>query len=338
MKLGTSAALPVPDGAGHPRAFQQPARVDADGRVHRAADGRVRAAEQARNLMEVAAAARAAGLDACSDRRQPRGPAGLRRDVLADAHRRAADERDRRHADRRGPARAVLPPDPAGRADRHARRVRRGAADRDLRAGRPPAAVRGVRHGGAEPRRAASRRWSRSCAPLLAGERVTHRGRYFTLDGATISPLPRVPVEIWIGGTVPAGRARRADGRRLADGPERDGRGSRRAARPVPRGGDARRAGRRARSCAATSTSASPTTRRARSSARSSPRAIAAPAWTSCSSAARTTVVEKLRDYRELGFDSVMVRHIVGDHALMLRSFERIGAKVIPALRGVERL
>jgi hypothetical protein len=28
-----------------------------------------------------------------------------------------------------------------------------------------------------------------------------------------------------------------------------------------------------------------------------------------------------------------MVRHIVGDHALMLRSFERIGAKVVPALR-----
>ena len=28
---------------------------------------------------------------------------------------------------------------------------------------------------------------------LLAGERVTHRGRYFTLEGASISPLPRVP-------------------------------------------------------------------------------------------------------------------------------------------------
>jgi PAS domain-containing protein len=47
------------------------------------------------------------------------------------------------------------------------------------------------------------------------------------------------------------------------------------------------------------------------------------------------TVVEKLRDYRKLGFDYVMVRHIVGDHELMLGSFERIGAKVVPALRGL---
>ena len=38
---------------------------------------------------------------------------------------------------------------------------------------------------------------------LLAGERVTHRGRYYTLEGATISPLPRVPVEIWLGGRWP---------------------------------------------------------------------------------------------------------------------------------------
>ena len=43
---------------------------------------------------------------------------------------------------------------------------------------------------------------------LLSGERVTHRGRYFTLEGATISPLPRVPVEIWLGGTVAASAER----------------------------------------------------------------------------------------------------------------------------------
>src|SRR5438105_9527886 len=43
---------------------------------------------------------------------------------------------------------------------------------------------------------------------LLAGERVTHRGRYYTLEDATISPLPRVPVEIWLGGTVPAAAER----------------------------------------------------------------------------------------------------------------------------------
>ena len=43
---------------------------------------------------------------------------------------------------------------------------------------------------------------------LLSGERVTHRGRYYTLENATISPLPRVPVEIWLGGTVPASAER----------------------------------------------------------------------------------------------------------------------------------
>ena len=39
---------------------------------------------------------------------------------------------------------------------------------------------------------------------LLAGERVTHRGRYYTFAEASISPLPRVSVEIWLGGTVRA--------------------------------------------------------------------------------------------------------------------------------------
>jgi alkanesulfonate monooxygenase SsuD/methylene tetrahydromethanopterin reductase-like flavin-dependent oxidoreductase (luciferase family) len=45
------------------------------------------------------------------------------------------------------------------------------------------------------------------------------------------------------------------------------------------------------------------------------------------------TVVESLRRYRAMGFDYVMVRHIVGDHPLMLRSFERIGRDVMPRIR-----
>jgi len=45
------------------------------------------------------------------------------------------------------------------------------------------------------------------------------------------------------------------------------------------------------------------------------------------------TVVQELRDYRRMGFAYVMVRHIVGDHQLMLRSFERIGSGVIPRIR-----
>jgi len=47
------------------------------------------------------------------------------------------------------------------------------------------------------------------------------------------------------------------------------------------------------------------------------------------------TVVEELRRYRAMGFDYVMVRHIVGDHQLMLRSFERIGRDVMPKIRSL---
>jgi alkanesulfonate monooxygenase SsuD/methylene tetrahydromethanopterin reductase-like flavin-dependent oxidoreductase (luciferase family) len=39
--------------------------------------------------------------------------------------------------------------------------------------------------------------------PLLAGERVSFRGKHFALDGVSISPLPRVPVELWIAGPLP---------------------------------------------------------------------------------------------------------------------------------------
>ncbi len=37
------------------------------------------------------------------------------------------------------------------------------------------------------------------------------------------------------------------------------------------------------------------------------------------------------------GFDEVMVRHVPGDHALMLRSFELIGDQVIPVIRNLQR-
>jgi alkanesulfonate monooxygenase SsuD/methylene tetrahydromethanopterin reductase-like flavin-dependent oxidoreductase (luciferase family) len=45
------------------------------------------------------------------------------------------------------------------------------------------------------------------------------------------------------------------------------------------------------------------------------------------------TIVRDLGRYRDMGFDYVMVRHIVGDHQLMLRSFERIGRDVMPQIR-----
>ena len=170
---------------------------------------------------------------------------------------------------------------------------------------------------------------------LLAGERVTHRGRYHALEGATISPLPRVPVEIWLGGTVAASAERAArlgdawlTGQNATDDDLRRQLDLYREA--------ATRAGRPAR----------PVLRRdiyvgeSDEEARAVVGAILAEGYRGTGLdqllvGGAATVVEGLRRYRDMGFDSVMVRHIVGDHQLMLRSFERIGRDVMPRIRGL---
>lgn len=50
---------------------------------------------------------------------------------------------------------------------------------------------------------------------LLRQENVSFTGQYFTVDGASVGPLPPKPVDIWTGGSAP-GALRRAG--RLADG------------------------------------------------------------------------------------------------------------------------
>src|SRR5687768_7561844 len=50
---------------------------------------------------------------------------------------------------------------------------------------------------------------------LLAEPRVTHHGRFFHLDDASVAPLPPRPLDIWLGGRAPAGLRRVG---RLADG------------------------------------------------------------------------------------------------------------------------
>jgi alkanesulfonate monooxygenase SsuD/methylene tetrahydromethanopterin reductase-like flavin-dependent oxidoreductase (luciferase family) len=47
------------------------------------------------------------------------------------------------------------------------------------------------------------------------------------------------------------------------------------------------------------------------------------------------TVIQQLREYARMGFEYVMVRHITGDHAQMLASFDRIGRHVLPAIRDI---
>ena len=168
---------------------------------------------------------------------------------------------------------------------------------------------------------------------LLAGERVTHRGRHYTVEGATISPLPRVPVEIWLGGTVPAAAERAGrlgdawlTGQNATDEDLRRQLGVYREA--------AARAGRPPR----------PVLRRdiyvgaSDEEARAVVGAVLAEGYRGTGLdqllvGSADTVVRALRGYRELGFDHVMVRHIVGDHQLMLRSFERIGRDVMPRIR-----
>jgi alkanesulfonate monooxygenase SsuD/methylene tetrahydromethanopterin reductase-like flavin-dependent oxidoreductase (luciferase family) len=170
---------------------------------------------------------------------------------------------------------------------------------------------------------------------LLSGERVTHRGRHYTLEGATISPLPRVPVEIWLGGTVTASAERAG---RLGDawltGQNATDEDLRRQLERYREA--AARAGRPPR----------PVLRRdiyvgeSDEEARAVVGAILAEGYRGTGLdqllvGSAATVVESLGHYRDMGFDYVMVRHIVGDHQLMLRSFERIGRDVMPRIRGL---
>jgi len=170
---------------------------------------------------------------------------------------------------------------------------------------------------------------------LLAGERMTHKGRHFALDGATISPLPRVPVEIWLGGTVSASAERAG---RLGDAWLT---GQNATQEDLRRQLDlyceaAARAGRPPR----------PVLRRdiyvgeSDEEARTVVGAILAEGYRGTGFdqllvGSAEAVVRELAQYRNLGFEYVMVRHIVGDHRLMLRSFERIGGEVMPRIRGL---
>ena len=170
---------------------------------------------------------------------------------------------------------------------------------------------------------------------LLSGEHVTHRGRYYTLEGATISPLPRVPVEIWLGGTVPASAERAG---RLGDAwltgqnaTDDD------LVRQLELYREAAlRSGRPPR----------PVLRRDIYVGESDAEAHAVVGSILAEGYRGTgldqllvgraeTVVRDLRKYRNMGFDYVMVRHIVGDHQLMLRSFERIGRDVMRQIRDI---
>jgi probable F420-dependent oxidoreductase len=50
---------------------------------------------------------------------------------------------------------------------------------------------------------------------VLTSDEVTFHGSFFTVDGASVGPLPAKPLDIWLGGSAPAGLRRVG---RLADG------------------------------------------------------------------------------------------------------------------------
>ncbi len=170
---------------------------------------------------------------------------------------------------------------------------------------------------------------------LLAGERVTLHGRYLTLDGVRISPRPRVPIELWLAGTVPAAVARAGT---LGDGwltgqntPDEE----------LVRQLDvyreaAAKAGRSARAVLRRDIFVAETD----AAAHAEVDRVLAEGYRGTGKAellvgSPETVVERLRHYRGLGFEEVMVRHITGDHGLMLQSFALIGERIMPAIRGL---
>ena len=168
---------------------------------------------------------------------------------------------------------------------------------------------------------------------LLAGERVTHRGRYLSLDAVQVSPKPRVPVEIWIAGTVPAA-ARRAGSLGDAWLTGQNTRDDELVSQLDAYREAAAKAGRPARAVlrrdifvAATDAAAHAEVDR-----------ILAEGYRGTGKdellvGSADAVVARLAHYRALGFEEVMVRHIVGDHRSMLASFALIGERVMGEIR-----
>src|SRR5262249_9148553 len=156
--------------------------------------------------------------------------------------------------------------------------------------------------------------------------------RYYAFEGATISPLPRVPIEIWLGGTVSASAERAG---RLADawltGQNATDEDLRQQL-DVYRNATAK-SGRPARPVLRRDLDV----REAAGEARAVVNDILAEGYRGTGLdqllvGSASTIVAKLGHYRDAGFDYVMVRHVVGDHQLMLRSFERIGRDVMPQI------
>jgi alkanesulfonate monooxygenase SsuD/methylene tetrahydromethanopterin reductase-like flavin-dependent oxidoreductase (luciferase family) len=160
---------------------------------------------------------------------------------------------------------------------------------------------------------------------LLAGETVTARGRSFEVENATISPLPLHPPQIWIAGTneitveragrlgdgwLTAQNATDAELTEQLDLYQRTAAAHDRPVLPVLR-----------RDIHLASTDAE---------ARAHVDPILAQGYRGLDYdrllvGSPDTIAGRLRQYESMGFEQVLVRHITGDHDAMMASFELLG-------------
>ena len=167
---------------------------------------------------------------------------------------------------------------------------------------------------------------------LLGGESVTFEGRHLNLQSVSVSPLPRVPVEIWIAGTVPAAAKRAGtigdgwlSGQNASDDEsvrqlEIYREAAAQSGRPV------RAVLRRDIFVAETDEAAHAEVDR-----------VLAEGYRGTGKdellvGSPQSVVERLAYYHGLGFEEVMVRHVSGNHALIKRSIQLIGDRVLPVI------
>jgi alkanesulfonate monooxygenase SsuD/methylene tetrahydromethanopterin reductase-like flavin-dependent oxidoreductase (luciferase family) len=168
---------------------------------------------------------------------------------------------------------------------------------------------------------------------LLAGESVTHRGRYHTLEAVRISPVPPAPVPIWIGASArPALQRAAALGDAWLAAPGACGEELTTAVEIYRQAAAA--AGRRpmlairrdvyvGETDAEAEAATAPVLARGYRGFRREALIIGGP----------DTVVAELRALRDLGFSYVLVRHIVPEQDLVLASYRRLGAAVLPRVR-----
>lgn len=171
---------------------------------------------------------------------------------------------------------------------------------------------------------------------LLAGETVTHEG-FHSLHQVRINPIRRVATPIWIAAQKGAAVERAG---RIADGWE--------TAPGTPPAELTELLSLYRRTCAEFGRAPNPILRRDIYVAGTDDEAwemvepVLAVGYRGFGGERETylvgsaaTVVERLKFYHQLGFDFVLVRHIVGEHKQILDSIRRIGEDVLPAIQSL---